>query len=98
VTANVLHPGVVNTGFGAEDPGVIFKVLVPFMRPFMKTPAKGAATSIFLASSPEVEGVTGHYFANSSPRASNKASYDVSAANRLWEVSATLSGLAAPVK
>jgi hypothetical protein len=89
----VLHPGVVNTSFGAEDPGVIFKVLVPFMRPFMKTPAKGAATSIFLASSPEVEGVSGQYFANSSPRTSNKESYDVAAATRLWKVSAALSGL-----
>jgi NAD(P)-dependent dehydrogenase (short-subunit alcohol dehydrogenase family) len=93
VTANVLHPGVVNTAFGAEDPGLIFKVLVPFMRPFMKTPAKGAATSIFLASSPEVEGVSGQYFANSSPRASSKASYDVPAATRLWLVSADLAGL-----
>jgi len=93
VTANVLHPGVVNTGFGAEDPGVIFKVLVPFMRPFMKSPAKGAATSIFLASSPSVEGVTGQYFANSAPRTSSKASYDVAAATRLWQVSAGLAGL-----
>lgn len=92
VTANVLHPGVVNTGFGAEDAGVIFKVLVPFMRPFMKTPAKGAATSIFLASSPEVDGVSGKYFADSSPRTSNKASYDVAAAARLWQVSAELVG------
>jgi NAD(P)-dependent dehydrogenase (short-subunit alcohol dehydrogenase family) len=98
VTANVLHPGVVNTGFGAEDPGVIFKVLVPFMRPFMKTPAKGAATSIFLASSPEVDGVSGQYFADSSPRTSSKASYDVAAATRLWEVSAALSGLSTSVK
>ena len=95
VTANVLHPGVVNTSFGAEDPGVIFKVLVPFMRPFMKTPAKGAATSIFLASSPEVEGVSGQYFGNSRPQKSNKESYDVAAATRLWEVSAALSGMSA---
>jgi NAD(P)-dependent dehydrogenase (short-subunit alcohol dehydrogenase family) len=94
VTANALHPGVVNTGFGAEDPGLIFKVLVPVMRPFMKTPAKGAATSIFLASSPQVNGVSGQYFANSSPRTSNKASYDVAAAARLWQVSAGLVGLA----
>jgi NAD(P)-dependent dehydrogenase (short-subunit alcohol dehydrogenase family) len=94
VTANALHPGVVNTGFGAEDPGLIFKVLVPVMRPFMKTPAKGAATSVFLASSPQVNGVSGQYFANSSPRTSNKASYDVAAAARLWQVSAGLVGLA----
>ena len=53
VTATVLHPGVVNTGFGAEDPSRIFKVIVPFYRPFMKTPQQGAATSVFLASSPD---------------------------------------------
>jgi len=45
-----------------------------------------------------VEGVTGQYFANSSPRTSNNESYDIAAAARLWEVSATLSGLSAPVK
>jgi retinol dehydrogenase-14 len=93
VTANVLHPGVVNSGFGAEDPSRIFKYLVPFWRPFMKTPQQGAATSIYLASSPEVEGVTGRYFANSRPRPSNDASYDVAAAARLWQVSAGLVGL-----
>jgi retinol dehydrogenase-14 len=93
VTATVLHPGVVRTGFGAEDPSRIFKLLVPFYRPFMKTPQQGAATSIELASSPEVEGVTGTYFANGRPQSSNKASYDESAAARLWQVSAGLVGL-----
>ena len=96
VTANVLHPGVVNSGFGAEDPSRIFKVLVPLWRPFMKTPQQGAATSIYLASSPEVEGVTGKYFANGRPRTSNKASYDDAAAARLWQVSAGLVGLEIP--
>ena len=95
VTATVLHPGVVRTGFGAEDPSRIFKLLVPLWRPFMKTPKQGAETSIYLASSPAVEGVTGVYFANGKPQVSNKASYDVAAANRLWEVSAGLVGLAA---
>jgi len=95
VTATVLHPGVVRTGFGAEDPSRIFKVLVPLWRPFMKTPQQGAATSIYLASSPEVEGMTGRYFANRKPKTSNKASYDVAAAARLWQVSAVLVGLAA---
>ena len=93
VTANVLHPGVVNSGFGAEDPSRIFKFLVPFWRPFMKTPQQGAATSIYLASSPEVEGVTGTYFADGRPQTSNRASYDVAAAARLWQVSARLVGL-----
>jgi retinol dehydrogenase 14 len=97
VTATVLHPGVVRTRFGSEDPSLIFKVLVPFYRPFMKTPQQGAATSIYLASSPDVEGVTGRYFANRKPQASNKASYDAAAATRLWQVSAGLVGLPASV-
>ena len=96
VTATVLHPGVVRTGFGAEDPSLIFKVLVPLWRPFMKTPQQGAATSIYLASSPKVEGVTGTYFANGRPQSSNKASYDTAAAARLWQVSADLVGLKVP--
>jgi retinol dehydrogenase 14 len=95
VTATVLHPGVVNTGFGAEDPGLIFKVLVPLMRPFMKTPTQGAATSIYLASSPDVEGVTGKYFSDRRPKTSNNASYDQPAATRLWQVSEELVGLGA---
>jgi hypothetical protein len=46
------------------------------MRPFMKTPARGAATSIHLASAPDLEQVTGRYFASSKPRRSSKRSYD----------------------
>jgi retinol dehydrogenase-14 len=94
VTATVLHPGVVSTRFGAEDPSQTFKFLVPFYRPFMKTPQQGAATSIYLASSPEVAGVTGGYFAKRKPQISSKASYDREAATRLWHASAGLVGLA----
>jgi NAD(P)-dependent dehydrogenase (short-subunit alcohol dehydrogenase family) len=93
VTATVLHPGVVSTRFGAEDPSRIFRLIVPFYRPFMKTPAQGAATSIYLASSPAVSGVTGQYFAGRNPKPSNNASYDLAAATRLWQVSADLVGL-----
>jgi len=93
VTANALHPGVVRTSFGADDPAGVQRLLVPLVRPFMKTPAQGAATSIHLASSPDVEGVTGRYFANSKPRRSSKRSYDEAAAARLWQVSADLVGL-----
>jgi retinol dehydrogenase-14 len=93
VTATALHPGVVNTGFGAEDQSWIFKVLVPLVRPLMKSPEHGAATSIYLASSPEVEGITGRYFANRKPRQSQKASYDTATTRRLWQVSADLVGL-----
>ena len=93
VTANALHPGVVRTSFGAEDPGGVQRRLVPFMRPFMKAPAQGAATSIHLASAPDLEQVTGRYFANRKPKRSSKASYDQAAAARLWQMSAELVGL-----
>jgi retinol dehydrogenase 14 len=95
VTANSLHPGVVRTSFGAEDPGGVQRRLVPLLRPFMKAPAQGAATSIHLASAPELEQVTGRYFVNRKPTRSAKASYDRAAAARLWQVSAELVGLPA---
>jgi NAD(P)-dependent dehydrogenase (short-subunit alcohol dehydrogenase family) len=90
VTANTLHPGVVRTSFGAEDPGGVQRLFTPFMRPFMKAPDRGAATSIHLVSAPELEQVTGRYFASSKPRRSSKRSYDQAAAARLWQVSAEL--------
>jgi retinol dehydrogenase 14 len=93
VTATVLHPGVVRSGFGAEDPGRIQRVIAPFARWVMKSPEEGALTPIHLASSPEVEGVTGQFFANRRPRASAKRSYDLDDARRLWEVSTHLVGL-----
>jgi len=90
VTANALHPGVVRTSFGAEDPGRVQRLLVPFVRPLLKTPAQGAATSIHVAASPDVAAVTGRYFANRTPKSSAKASYDEQTAARLWAVSAEL--------
>jgi retinol dehydrogenase 14 len=93
VTANALHPGVVRTSFGAEDPGGAQRRLVPLLRPLMKAPAQGAATSIHLASAPELAQVTGRYFANRKPKSSSKRSYDQAAAARLWQVSAELVGL-----
>ena len=92
VTANALHPGVVRTDFGREDSTGWMRLMVPVIRPFMKSPRRGAATSVYLASSPEVEGVTGRYFANQRARPSSKASQDATAAARLWDVSAKLVG------
>jgi NAD(P)-dependent dehydrogenase (short-subunit alcohol dehydrogenase family) len=98
VTANALHPGVVSTSFGAEDPGRAQRLLVPFMRPFMKSPAQGAATSVHLAAAPDLERVTGRYFASGKPKRSSKRSHDEATAARLWQVSAALVGLTAPAK
>ena len=59
----------------------------------MKTPEQGAATSIHLASAPELEHVTGQYFANSRPKRSSSRSYDDAVAARLWDVSCELTGI-----
>jgi retinol dehydrogenase-14 len=93
VTANALHPGVVRTSFGAEDPGRLQRLLVPFARPFMRTPDRGAATSVHLASSPAVRGVQGQFFADGAVRRSSPRTEDPAVARRLWDASAELVGL-----
>jgi retinol dehydrogenase 14 len=93
VTANVLHPGVVRTAFGAEDPGRLQRWLLPVARPFLKTPELGAATSIHLASASDLEHVSGRYFAASRPKRSSSRSYDAAVAARLWDVSCALTGI-----
>src|SRR6476620_8662744 len=94
VTAPVGHPGVVRTGFGAEDHTAYFAGMIRVARLVMKSPAQGALTPVYLASSPEVEGITGRYYANRKPKTSSKASYDTTAAARLWRASAALTGMA----
>jgi retinol dehydrogenase-12 len=86
VTANCLHPGVVATGFGHNTPGLI-NTLLGLARPFLMTAEKGTATSIYLASSPDVADVSGKYFAKCAPVASSKLSMDVALQERLWELS-----------
>jgi len=92
VTANALHPGVVRTSFGAEDPRSVQQLFMPLMRPFRKAPERGAATSIHVASAPDLGQVTGRFFANSRVKRSSKRSYDQATAARLWQVSANLVG------
>jgi NAD(P)-dependent dehydrogenase (short-subunit alcohol dehydrogenase family) len=92
VTVNCLHPGAVATGLGKNN-GAWAKVVIGMLRPFFRTPESGAATSIYLATSPEVDGVSGKYFSNCREARSSRASYDQAAANRLWDVSAQMTGL-----
>jgi retinol dehydrogenase-14 len=93
VTATVLHPGMTNTSFSAEDPSRAFAPLVAVLRPFMRSPNKGAETPVYLASSPAAEGLTGKYFANREVKKSNESSYDTAITARLWKVSAGLVGV-----
>ncbi|HZF38496.1 MAG TPA: SDR family oxidoreductase [Blastocatellia bacterium] len=86
VTANCMHPGVVGTNLFNSVGGLAGKVVRLFTS-FMRTPEKGADTIIWLASSPEVEGITGKYFVDRKEQATNPESYDTAIAARLWEVS-----------
>jgi NAD(P)-dependent dehydrogenase (short-subunit alcohol dehydrogenase family) len=92
VTANCLHPGAVATRLGANN-GAVGRVVTSLLRPFMLTPTDGAQTSIFLASSPDVTGVSGAYFARGREARCSRAGRDAAAARRLWEVSAELASL-----
>ena len=99
VTANSLHPGTVRTGYGADGDARGFLALgLKLSGPFFLTPAKGAQTSIYLASSPEVEGVSGQYFVKCMPVQPKAPARDAEAARRLWRVSEEMVGLASPAQ
>lgn len=95
VTVNCLHPGAVATGGVLKDPDfpLFSRVLYRLVTPFFKSPEKGAETTLYLASSPGVEDITGKYFVNKKITPSSPSSYDRPLARRLWEVSAELAGL-----
>jgi NAD(P)-dependent dehydrogenase (short-subunit alcohol dehydrogenase family) len=89
VTVNALHPGVIASNFvdGMTGPAAL---VVKLAKPFLLTPEKGAQTTLYLATSPEVEGVTGKYFVKSHETKSSSRSYDQAVGSRLWEVSEQL--------
>ena len=92
VTVNCVHPGVVVTNLGRGSSGS-FGLLLRLMRPFFSSPGKGAETPIYVASSPEVEGVNGKYFAKRAEARSSEQSCDEATGRRLWQVSAELTKL-----
>lgn len=92
VTANALHPGLVRSNFGRNNRGPM-RLVMPVLQRFAITPEQGAQTSLYLATSPDVEGVSGRYFDKSAPREPAPAAQDADAARRLWEVSERLVGL-----
>lgn len=94
VTANSLHPGVIASGFGTNNRGVLGWLMRHATRYIFATPEEGAATSIYLCTSPEVEGVTGKYFASCREVRPRPQAEDDQAARRLWELSERLTGLA----
>jgi NAD(P)-dependent dehydrogenase (short-subunit alcohol dehydrogenase family) len=96
VTANCLHPGAVATDAPLKDPDqpAFARLMYSLVKPFFLSPERGAETSIFLASSTEVEGVTGKYFIKKKTAASSPESYNEDIARRLWSASQALTGIA----
>jgi NAD(P)-dependent dehydrogenase (short-subunit alcohol dehydrogenase family) len=92
ITVNAVHPGFVATNIGANNTS-LYQLVKPILRLIAKSPAEGAETVIYLATSPEVEEISGSYFIDCEQVKSSPASYDEEAARRLWDRSLDLTGL-----
>jgi NAD(P)-dependent dehydrogenase (short-subunit alcohol dehydrogenase family) len=93
VTTNALHPGAVATNFGSDGKGLIAWLFKTF-RWSLLSAQQGAETSIWLATSPQVEGVTGQYFSKKKAIRAKTLAYSKEALKRLWEISEQMNGLA----
>ena len=93
VTVNALHPGGVATKLGMNDNPFIYKLVWKLMSLFSISPQKGAETSIYLASSPDVEGISGKYWSNKKLRKNNPKADKPGVGERLWELSQKMTGV-----
>ncbi len=92
VSVNCLHPGIIKTNI-VRNFRPFVKYFYPLIGLFMKSPKRGAKTSVYLASNPEVDGITGQYFKRRKKAKSVKISYDVALAEQLWDVSVQLTNV-----
>ena len=92
IIVNCLHPGVVGTGFGQNN-GIFSKILFNLSKPFMRSSEKGAETSIYLCSSPDVSDVSGQYFYNCKIAKTTSWANNQEDADRLWDLSKGLTGI-----
>jgi len=95
ITVNALHPGAVKTGFGMNNSGFLIKIFGIIISLFGLTPEQGAETNIYLASSPEVKGISGKYWAKKKQSKSSNESHDETLWKRLWDESVKLAGVEA---
>ena len=92
VTVNAMHPGFVRTNMAANN-GWLVRFFLPFIHRNSLTPEQGADTIVYLASSPDVEGLSGKYFVRRREVNSDPASHNETAARKLWQVSERMTGL-----
>ena len=90
VTVNALHPGFVSTGFGKNNPGFLMKIIRAVVPLIARSPEKGAATSIYLASSPAVQNISGKYFVDCKVTQPAPQASDSAVAEKLWDISAAM--------
>ena len=93
ITVNALHPGRVGTDIFKTDFSIFGGLLKWFIERISLTPEQGADNTVYLATSPEVDGVTGKYFVKREAATSSPLSYDKVLARRLWEKSEKITGL-----
>jgi retinol dehydrogenase 14 len=93
ITVNCMAPGFIRTNLGRDTKGV-FKLFLQLVRPFMQSPDHAAEALVYLATSPELAGVSGKYFAGKKEVQSSKVSYDKEAARQLWQFSEKVTGVA----
>ena len=96
VTVNCLHPGFVSTSIGTQNKSIIGNLLFNLARPFARTSEKGAETSIYLCSSPEVSGISGEYFFDCQIKETSEGAQNLSDADELWKISSELTGISYP--
>jgi len=94
VTANALHPGITATKIVEDVAPPAARPFLGIIKRFLQTPEQGAQTALYLATAPEVDGVSGKYFARKKETRSVPMSYNVALQERVWEISARLTGLA----
>ena len=93
ISVNCLHPGVVGTSFGQNNSNNLNKVLSFIAKPFMRTSKKGAETSIYLCSSPDVSDISGEYFYNCRVTKTSTWAQNEEDADKLWDISSKLTGI-----
>ena len=96
VTVNCLHPGFVSTSIGSQNQSIVGNFLFNIARPFARTIDKGAETSIYLCSSPEVSKISGEYFFDCKIKEISEGAKNESDADKLWEISSKMTGLSYP--
>ena len=93
VTVNVVIPGFVATNLGRSSGSLSSRIMFGMMKPFQLSPKEGAETSVYVATSPETEGITGKCFEKKKETETSEESYNVDLQKQLWEITVDLLGL-----